>query len=139
MSAPPAVSCLNTKSLTEIQGILKFQALAEIDDEILCSLGWTNLQHVKDLKVQFWNSSRISGVNFPVQMFYEFGIFSTFFPGKVLPDWFAHKSIEFCWLYSPIYSDGHVDAVDHEVEQLRLFGFTSNDWAGLLVWVIEGT
>ncbi|KAI3781297.1 hypothetical protein L2E82_11306 [Cichorium intybus] len=52
----------------------------------LPSLGWTDLQHVTDLKVRFWNSSRMSRVNFPVQMFYEFGIFSTFFPGKVLPD-----------------------------------------------------
>ncbi|PWA82546.1 toll/interleukin-1 receptor (TIR) domain-containing protein [Artemisia annua] len=54
MSTPPLICCEKSESLTEIEGVLKIQDLA--------------------------------------QMLYEFGIFSTWFPGKEVPKWFGHRS-----------------------------------------------
>ncbi|KAI3781577.1 hypothetical protein L2E82_11594 [Cichorium intybus] len=95
MSARPVVHYEESVSLTEIEGVIKIQAMAEIDDEIFCSLGWTGLQHVKDLKVRIshpWKWPGLKKLPLPIHIVYEFGIFSTCYPGKVVPDWFAHKS-----------------------------------------------
>ncbi|XP_023763362.1 disease resistance protein RUN1 isoform X1 [Lactuca sativa] len=95
MLSPPVVYYDWSESLTEIQGIIKFQAIAQIEDQILCSLGWINLQHVKDQRIRISESSlwsRAKKLPIPVQMFYEFGIFSTCFHGKAVPDWLHHKS-----------------------------------------------
>ncbi|KAI3515069.1 hypothetical protein L1887_13818 [Cichorium endivia] len=94
MPAPPYIYYQDSVSLTEVQGIIKIQAIAQIDDNILCSLGWRNLQHVKDQKVMIWDSYMWSRAKkLTVHMYYEFGIFSTCFPGKMLPSWLDHKSI----------------------------------------------
>ncbi|KAL4572635.1 hypothetical protein LXL04_019415 [Taraxacum kok-saghyz] len=122
ISAPPFVNYYESVSINEVQGIIKLQAIAQIDDQILDSLGWTNLQHVKDQKVTIWDSyiwnraKKLPVQVFPLslsiyftitqqyslnsykvifgwQMFYEFGIFSTCFLGKLVPNWLAHKSI----------------------------------------------
>ncbi|CAI9298994.1 unnamed protein product [Lactuca saligna] len=90
-----SLSRLESESLTEIQGIIKFQAIAQIEDQILCNLGWINLQHVKDQRIRISESSlwsRAKKLPIPVQMFYEFGIFSTCSHGKAVPDWLHHKS-----------------------------------------------
>ncbi|CAI9299007.1 unnamed protein product [Lactuca saligna] len=93
MWAPPALYHKHTESLTEIEGMIRIQAIAQIDDQILCSLGWTNLQRVKDQKMLIWDIQRwFRSKNLPVRMIYEFGIFSTCFPGKAVPDWLPHKS-----------------------------------------------
>ncbi|CAI9302548.1 unnamed protein product [Lactuca saligna] len=93
ITAPPFVHYYYSVSLTEVQGIFKIQAIEKIDDQILCSLGWTHLQHVKDHKVRIWDSAIWPRVTkLPVQMCYEFGIFSTCFPGNVVPDWLGHKN-----------------------------------------------
>nr|GEW81474.1 Toll/interleukin-1 receptor (TIR) domain-containing protein [Tanacetum cinerariifolium] len=97
MSAPPLVYYEDSVSLTEVQGIIKIQALAQVDDEILCSLGWTDLQYVKNYKVPIWDSYIWSRAKeLPVHMYYEFGIFSTCFPGKEVPE-------------CPVYNDSDKD------------------------------
>ncbi|GKG43284.1 hypothetical protein Tco_0479968, partial [Tanacetum coccineum] len=48
MSAPPLICCDNSVSLTDIEGVLKIQDLAQVDNEIICSLGWTDIDYVKD-------------------------------------------------------------------------------------------
>ncbi|XP_023763358.1 disease resistance protein RUN1 [Lactuca sativa] len=91
----PPYSCnyLMSDSVTEVEGKIKIQDLAQIDEKILCSLGWTNLQHVKCLDLTIWNSdSWISAKKLPIQMYFEFGIFSTCFPGEELPNWFGNRS-----------------------------------------------
>ncbi|KAL7585540.1 disease resistance protein RPV1 isoform X1 [Lactuca sativa] len=93
ITAPPFVRYRYSVSLTEVQGVFKIQAIEKIDDQILCSLGWTHLQHVKDHKVRIWDSAIWSrATKLPVQMCYEFGIFSTCFPGNVVPEWLGHKN-----------------------------------------------
>ncbi|CAI9268803.1 unnamed protein product [Lactuca saligna] len=93
MATLPVVYFKDSVSLTEIQGIMKFQFIAQVEDQILCSLGWTNVEDVKGLKMQIWDSGRWPiAKKLPIHMFYEFGIFSTCFPGKVVPEWLAQKS-----------------------------------------------
>ncbi|GJX04220.1 Toll/interleukin-1 receptor domain-containing protein [Tanacetum coccineum] len=121
MSAPPLLCCFKSVSLTDIEGIVKIQDLAQVDSEIICSLGWTDIHFAKDYEVVIFNvlvdkikklrvkvlsqslflSFRISlcfqicknvtQIGFYSQMLYEFGIFSTWFPGKEVPKWFAHR------------------------------------------------
>nr|KAJ0191370.1 hypothetical protein LSAT_V11C800435340 [Lactuca sativa] len=94
MSAPLQVYYNYSESLAEIEGIIKIEAIAQIDEKILCSLGWTNLQHVKDQKMRIWDLYRWfrGAKKLPVQMVYEFEIFTTCFPGKAVPDWLPHKN-----------------------------------------------
>ncbi|PWA51937.1 toll/interleukin-1 receptor (TIR) domain-containing protein [Artemisia annua] len=123
MSAPPLICFINSVSLSEIEGIMKIQDLAQVDNEIISSLGWTDIHYVKDYEVESFNflvgfhskklpvkvlsqslsfSFRISlcfqicknvmQIGFYLQMLYECGIFSTCFPGKEVPKWFAHRS-----------------------------------------------
>ncbi|KAL4572633.1 hypothetical protein LXL04_019413 [Taraxacum kok-saghyz] len=88
ISTPPIVYYQESVALNEIQGMIKIQAIAQIDDKIFSSLGWNNIQHVKDQKVMLWDSCMWSRAKkLPIQMFYEFGIFSTCFPGKLVPNW----------------------------------------------------
>ncbi|KAJ9558733.1 hypothetical protein OSB04_013347 [Centaurea solstitialis] len=73
--------------------------MADVDEEIVCSLGWINIrQHVKDQKLAMMSShqllvDKIPPVVLPVQlMFYQHGVAYTFFHGKRLPDWITHGS-----------------------------------------------
>ncbi|KAJ9557805.1 hypothetical protein OSB04_012419 [Centaurea solstitialis] len=92
-SIPPLVTYRKSRSLTEIQGIIKIQPLAQIGDMILSSLGWTDLRYLDDKEVQIWDSYMWSrAMKLPIQMFYEFGIFNTCFKGKEVPNWFAHRN-----------------------------------------------
>ncbi|PWA56886.1 toll/interleukin-1 receptor (TIR) domain-containing protein [Artemisia annua] len=94
MSAPPLICCDKVVSLTEIEGILKIQDLAQVDNEIISSLGWTDIHYVKDYEVMSFNYlvGLSSSKKLPIKMCYEFGIFSTYFPGKEVPKWFGHRS-----------------------------------------------
>ncbi|PWA71041.1 toll/interleukin-1 receptor (TIR) domain-containing protein [Artemisia annua] len=92
MSPPPLICCKNSESLTEIEGILKIQNLAQVDNEIISSLGWTDIHCVKDYEVESFNLLVYFSKKLPIKMLYEFGIFSTYFPGKEVPKWFAHRS-----------------------------------------------
>ncbi|PWA69421.1 toll/interleukin-1 receptor (TIR) domain-containing protein [Artemisia annua] len=89
----PKISFLSSDSLSEIEGIRKVQPLAEVDKNIICNLGWSNLELVMNQQVQVfdlvgWDMPK----ELPVQMLYEHGIFSTSFRGRKLPKWFVHKS-----------------------------------------------
>ncbi|GKB22098.1 Toll/interleukin-1 receptor domain-containing protein [Tanacetum coccineum] len=55
MSAPPLIFCYKSVSLTDIEGILKIQDLAQVDNEIICSLGWRDIHYVKDSEVDLIN------------------------------------------------------------------------------------
>ncbi|GJS86873.1 TMV resistance protein N-like protein [Tanacetum coccineum] len=87
------ISFLSSESLTEIEGIRKLQALEDVDDKILNSLGWSDLKLVKSQHVLVFDSAGWNRPKrLPVQMFYEIGIFSTSFRGREIPKWFSHIS-----------------------------------------------
>ncbi|XP_076936424.1 disease resistance protein RPV1-like [Bidens hawaiensis] len=66
----------------EIDGIIKIQALAGVENKVLQSLGWKKLDFLKE---------RCLGTP-QTKMYYEFGIFSTFYMGKEMPDWITCRS-----------------------------------------------
>nr|XP_043623666.1 disease resistance protein RPV1-like [Erigeron canadensis] len=62
----------------EVEGMIKIQPMAGVEEKLLRSLGWPNLKFIKD-------SCMVTSYNYggqeesQVQMYYEFGIFSTIF------------------------------------------------------------
>ncbi|XP_023746969.1 disease resistance protein RUN1 isoform X2 [Lactuca sativa] len=71
----------------EIEGMLKIQAMMGVEGKVLRSLGWN--------KLDFLNNRHV-GTNsweYEIQMFYEFGIFSTVYKAEEMPSWFIYRSL----------------------------------------------
>ncbi|KAI3702683.1 hypothetical protein L6452_28432 [Arctium lappa] len=89
----PSLHCEYSKTLTEIEGVFKKQAISEVDEEMLRRLGWINRQHVKDDKFPTMSDlMNAQGKTFLVQMIDRPVVFSTYFQGNRLPDWVTHIS-----------------------------------------------
>ncbi|KAL8262647.1 hypothetical protein R6Q59_023996 [Mikania micrantha] len=74
----------------EIDGMLKIQDMAIVEEKVLHSLGWTYLKFTKELVVRTFKHSttlQLIQISSNWEMYYEFGIFSTFYKGKEMPDW----------------------------------------------------
>ncbi|PWA59679.1 toll/interleukin-1 receptor (TIR) domain-containing protein [Artemisia annua] len=99
ISFDPEMSPLNfwfmldylVSSSIEIEGIIKIQPIAGVDDAILCSLWWRNLEFIKKRRVGTHCNAR-GPEGSQTQMYYEFGIFSTIYGGKVMPTWIRRRS-----------------------------------------------
>ncbi|KAK9053314.1 hypothetical protein SSX86_029947 [Deinandra increscens subsp. villosa] len=74
----------------EIDGMVKIEALADVEEKILHSLGWTNLEFIKEGRLEAFTNSESTECQ--TQMYYEFGIFSTIYKGWRMPDWISQKS-----------------------------------------------
>ncbi|XP_023767352.1 uncharacterized protein LOC111915952 isoform X1 [Lactuca sativa] len=76
----------------EFEGMVKIQPMAAIDEKVLHCLGWTNLDFLNGshttTSVEYRESEESE-----IQMYYEFGIFSTSYWGKEMPNWITDKSI----------------------------------------------
>ncbi|XP_035846619.1 disease resistance protein RPV1 isoform X2 [Helianthus annuus] len=90
-SAVPRVIYHPSYTLTEIQHIFKIQALSEIDEEVLCSLGWINIAYLNPCRLSKATWS-FQAKKLPAQMIYEHGIFSTYLQGQEVPKWFTQRS-----------------------------------------------
>ncbi|GJU27323.1 hypothetical protein Tco_1165944 [Tanacetum coccineum] len=77
-------------SSIEIEGIIKIQPIAGVDDTILCSLGWSNLEFLNKRRVGTYDYTR-GPEGSRTQMYYEHGIFSTIYGGKVMPTWIRRR------------------------------------------------
>ncbi|KAD5802335.1 hypothetical protein E3N88_13695 [Mikania micrantha] len=60
----------------EIDGMLKIQEIASVEEKVLHSLGWADL-----------GFTRGGSIECRTKVYYEFGIFSMFYPCKEMPDW----------------------------------------------------
>ncbi|KAJ9558744.1 hypothetical protein OSB04_013358 [Centaurea solstitialis] len=69
--------------ICSIDGLFKSEYMGDVDEEVLRSLGWSNLDFTKFEPAE--TESKI-------KMLYEFGIFSTFYVGSEMPNWISHKS-----------------------------------------------
>ncbi|KAK4339837.1 hypothetical protein RND71_041299 [Anisodus tanguticus] len=83
-----------SENLSEISGIFKLKPIDNFEVEILDTLGLllkldNTLDTVVEIFNRFTNTKRIYSVQ---QGLYEFGIFSTYFPGNEVPSWFNYKS-----------------------------------------------
>ncbi|GKC45145.1 hypothetical protein Tco_1062867 [Tanacetum coccineum] len=77
-------------SSIQIEGLIKIQPIAGIDDTVLCSLGWSNLEFLNKRHVGTYNYVR-GAEGSRTRMYYEFGIFSTIYGGKVMPTWIRRR------------------------------------------------
>ncbi|KAL8254296.1 hypothetical protein R6Q59_032517 [Mikania micrantha] len=94
-SALLEIDYYDSNSLTEIQDKFKLQVLAEINEEVLHSLGWIDIEYLNDYKVAMADCDgcyHFTGKMLPAQMLYEHGIFSTYLEGQDVPKWFTHRS-----------------------------------------------
>ncbi|PWA92528.1 toll/interleukin-1 receptor (TIR) domain-containing protein [Artemisia annua] len=80
-------------SSIDIEGMIKIQPIAGVDDTILCSLGWRNLEFINKRRVGTYHYKR-GPEGSQTQMYYEFGIFSTIYGGKLMPTWIRRRSKE---------------------------------------------
>ncbi|KAL4581131.1 hypothetical protein LXL04_017340 [Taraxacum kok-saghyz] len=65
----------------EIEGMIKIQPMVDVEENVLGSLGWTNIYETR------------VGNNSEMQMIFEFGIFSTMYEHEEMPSWFRHTSV----------------------------------------------
>ncbi|XP_071718519.1 disease resistance protein RPV1-like [Rutidosis leptorrhynchoides] len=72
-----------------VEGIVKKQPLADVEENLLNTLCWTDLDPIKTRHFQtvFRRNEKLQ-----TQMYYEFGIFSTFYGGKDMPKWISNRS-----------------------------------------------
>ncbi|CAI9300112.1 unnamed protein product [Lactuca saligna] len=75
----------------EIEGIVKIQPMASVEEKVLHSLGWNKLDFLNKKGVRHYSYGRES-TEHQIQMFYEFGIFSTIYLGKDMPKWIRCRS-----------------------------------------------
>ncbi|KAJ9558662.1 hypothetical protein OSB04_013276 [Centaurea solstitialis] len=68
-----------------IEGIFEEKDMENVEEKLLHSLGWSNLDFTK---------VQPASKRYKVQMQYEFGIFSTFYVGKEIPNWISGRSKE---------------------------------------------
>ncbi|KAI3510918.1 hypothetical protein L1887_18057 [Cichorium endivia] len=79
-------------SLFEFEGLVKIQPMAGVEENVLHSLGSTKLDFLNARGV--WTSSWDRGyVESEIQMYYEFGIFSTIYRGEEMPNWITDRSM----------------------------------------------
>ncbi|KAI3683271.1 hypothetical protein L1987_83774 [Smallanthus sonchifolius] len=78
--------------------------MAGVGEKVLYSLGWTNLDFIKGRHLT--TSTFLGGsIECETQMYYEFGIFSTIYAGKEMPEWiratFKEKEVSFNFKEGP--------------------------------------
>ncbi|KAJ9558661.1 hypothetical protein OSB04_013275 [Centaurea solstitialis] len=71
-----------------IEGMLSVVAMVHVEEEVLHSLGWTNLELKKEQLVKTCQLKK----GREIQMYYEFGIFSTTYKGMEIPTWITNRS-----------------------------------------------
>ncbi|CAI9269442.1 unnamed protein product [Lactuca saligna] len=103
----------------EIEGMVKIQPIVGVDKKVLRRLGWT--------KLDFLNERHLgtNSLDSEMQMFYQFGIFSTMYEVDEMPIWFRHRNagrsitftipssspnnlltgLNFCSVHTPIPND----------------------------------
>ncbi|KAI7752423.1 hypothetical protein M8C21_005093 [Ambrosia artemisiifolia] len=104
LSSLPTLYYEDTFSLTEIEYGFRTQALSEIDEEVLHSLGWINIAYLNHCRFSMANWIGTYDLDrriLPAQMLYEHGIFSTYLQGKEVLEWFTQRSSGSFTLQSP--------------------------------------
>ncbi|XP_016438086.2 TMV resistance protein N-like [Nicotiana tabacum] len=83
-----------SEKLTEIPGLFKLEPVGNFKGEMLNILSHLNLEDIENAEVELFNRLTDTKRKYSVQGLYEFGIFSTYFPGSDIPSWFSNKGEE---------------------------------------------
>ncbi|XP_023751076.1 uncharacterized protein LOC111899454 [Lactuca sativa] len=78
-------------SSLEIEGMVKIQPMTSVQEKVLHVLGWTNLDFTDESRVGTYFLLR-GPEESEIQMYYEFGIFSTIYGGEKMPNWISSRS-----------------------------------------------
>ncbi|KAL7617417.1 hypothetical protein Lser_V15G03791 [Lactuca serriola] len=82
---------MHTRSSLEFEGLVKIEPMAGVEEKVFCSLGWTKLDFLNGIQLTTSVEYRESEES-EIQMYYEFGIFSTIYGGEEMPNWITYKS-----------------------------------------------
>ncbi|KAM7474478.1 LOW QUALITY PROTEIN: hypothetical protein LguiB_021721 [Lonicera macranthoides] len=77
------------EDMDEIEGIFKIEPIGQVDGKIIKSMGLDieSMENIEVALLDLWNTRMR-----PIQGLHEFGIFSTFIPGGMVPSCFSDKS-----------------------------------------------
>ncbi|KAK4493038.1 hypothetical protein RD792_018145 [Penstemon davidsonii] len=81
------------EELVEIEKIFKLKPITCMNNDRFLNL-WVGIDFVEGIEMEFSNNLTCTTRKGPVQGLYEFGIFSTFFPGNTVPIGFNKSSID---------------------------------------------
>ncbi|KAI3739196.1 hypothetical protein L2E82_29595 [Cichorium intybus] len=75
----------------EFEGLVKIQPMADVEEKVLHSLAWTKLDflNARGVRTSSWDGGYVES---EIQMYYEFGIFSTIYGGEGIPNWITNRS-----------------------------------------------
>ncbi|XP_057464545.1 disease resistance protein RUN1-like isoform X1 [Actinidia eriantha] len=79
-------------SLDYVQGGFKILPVAKVDVELLNNIGFFNLDLMANVEAFIVNHIVWSRKKCPIQILYEYCVFSTYFPGREVPHWFSNKN-----------------------------------------------
>ncbi|XP_031121107.1 TMV resistance protein N-like [Ipomoea triloba] len=82
---------MDCEKLNEVQGLFKLAPISNFDAELVKTLGYLDIEAIRDAEVELFNGLTETRSKYVVQGLYEFGIFSTYFPGSEVPRWFSYK------------------------------------------------
>nr|KAJ0227743.1 hypothetical protein LSAT_V11C100040600 [Lactuca sativa] len=80
-------------SSSEFEGMLKIQPMSGVEEKLLHCLGWTKVDFL-NRRLVVTSTGNATLKESEIQMYYEFGIFSTIYEGEEMPDWIMDKSME---------------------------------------------
>ncbi|KAM7481074.1 hypothetical protein LguiB_005657 [Lonicera macranthoides] len=81
--------CVN---LNYVQGSFRIEPVGEVNGDVLDNIGFFNLESMANTQVVIANTIVRSIKKLPLQIIYESGVFSTYFPHKEIPHWFSYKT-----------------------------------------------
>ncbi|KAD5802452.1 hypothetical protein E3N88_13812 [Mikania micrantha] len=85
------VGLLLSLSSFEIDGMVKIQGMENVEEKLLHSLGWIDLEFTTE---KVFKTFTFGGraIKCQTQMFYQFGVFSVFYKRKEMPKWINCRS-----------------------------------------------
>ncbi|CAL5380081.1 unnamed protein product [Camellia sinensis] len=89
--------------LIKVNGLFKLEPIGNLDAKIIKKLGFVDLESFGNNEVELCNNLTFTREKGPLQGLFEFGIFSTFFPGSGVTDYSdRHEAREFYDFYIKI-------------------------------------
>ncbi|GFS34321.1 hypothetical protein Acr_00g0033260 [Actinidia rufa] len=79
-------------SLDYVECGYKILPVAKVDVELLNNIGFFNLDLMANVEAFIVNRIVWSRKKCPIQILYEYIVFSTYFPGREVPHWFSNKN-----------------------------------------------
>ncbi|XP_071718524.1 disease resistance protein RUN1-like [Rutidosis leptorrhynchoides] len=81
---------LRSSTSVEIEGVVKIQPMADVEERLLRSLRWSTLDftNIKCIVIFYGDNTK---EEIEIQMYYEFGIFSTIYGGREMPNWISER------------------------------------------------